>query len=496
MALIRALTRMSDKRSIITQMRYTTFPKTDTRDSWPTYGNTILLPSKRWAGCMDTMKYSINPFMVKGQVRRDVKTLFGKQLTELIRSVSLNFSSKNGDDVGRVMLIEPIQMHFPVWMLLSGVRENYLQKTEKEALTQLLELGESDKMGVSAEPSVASRSKYWNTKQQFLENELSRIRNTVGNRSFVLNGKRVLNSLISSVADAIYLANSGLYLGRSKLLDIPIFVVQTPRMLERQLENGFWRVVAAQLGFFPIEMEKIFEGMADLICINRHLSDSEKPEKKVLLGFDSSRSDKNVYKDVISLTKALQIENFPDEVIIVEAKDKEYGYHQDLVILTLPSGKACVGEGTMTDASMEKINEIFSEIYEIPRGEWMRFALNSILVDERLGVATRFAVIPPDCPTLYNALASDGYRICQQSLAYDNGGGYLRCLTLFADTEFEDRKVVSSTDYAKLAEQLSAKLPKNILNKIHFSPDVHERTVEILRHAEDNKLTAVSYISD
>ena len=46
------------------------------------------------------------------------------------------------------------------------------------------------------------------------------------------------------------------------------------------------------------------------------------------------------------------------------------------------------------------------------------FALNSILIDERLGFTTkgfgrtlRFAIIPPSTPTLKNVLIKNGYEV-------------------------------------------------------------------------------------
>ena len=47
------------------------------------------------------------------------------------------------------------------------------------------------------------------------------------------------------------------------------------------------------------------------------------------------------------------------------------------------------------------------------------FALNSILIDERLGFtpkffgkAMRYAIIPPSCPTLEYVLTTNGYDVC------------------------------------------------------------------------------------
>ena len=67
-----------------------------------------------------------------------------------------------------------------------------------------------------------------------------------------------------------------------------------------------------------------------------------------------------------------------------------------------------------TDLIFERILLISLQIFLYPTG----FALNSILIDERLGFANksvgqtpRFAIIPPSTPTLKNVLIQNGYEV-------------------------------------------------------------------------------------
>ncbi|CAD7944884.1 unnamed protein product [Amoebophrya sp. A120] len=325
--------------------------------------------------------------------------------------------------------------------------------------------------------------------------------------------KSVFDSLISSMADAVYLANLGLYLGKSPVLDNKeVFIVQSPRMLERQLENPFMRAVALQLGWFPLELAKTFEGMADLVSVK--VTTSSEKKKNVLLGFDSSRSDKNAYQDVITLAKdVLKIDSFPDEVIIVEAKDKAHGYHQDLAILSLFNGKACVGDQVLTDASLQKLrSEVFDEVFLIPKQEWMAFALNSILVDERncanlLEKAKRLAIIPPRCPTLQGILEKEGYTTVVQDLAYAHGGGFLRCLTLFAEHSTASggsstneganhgSEPMTAAEYERLCAKLDSKNCSNnpsIATLCHWNnPMIHTATKQIAESISNGNLSVL-----
>ena len=108
--------------------------------------------------------------------------------------------------------------------------------------------------------------------------------------------------------------------------------------------------------------------------------------------------------------------------------------------------------GIFTSKSMKQLEYLFDKVYIIPKKEWMSkfqayindlryfsyhfiswidinqlifnflvftgFALNSILIDERLGFtgkgfgqSPRFAIIPLSTPTLKNALIQNGYEV-------------------------------------------------------------------------------------
>ena len=128
---------------------------------------------------------------------------------------------------------------------------------------------------------------------------------------------KVLASISSGIPDAIYLANAGLNLGRSSVLrNKNVFIIQSPRMVERQVENAFTRALSIQMGSFPIEMKRVYEGMADsvtaLVNFNGH-------KKQVLLGFNSSRSDPRVYQDIVNIARILKVvPEFPQDVVVLE----------------------------------------------------------------------------------------------------------------------------------------------------------------------------------
>jgi hypothetical protein len=150
----------------------------------------------------------------------------------------------------------------------------------------------------------------------------------------------------SGIPDAIYLANAGLNLGKSSLLNNrSIFIIQSPYMVERQVENAFTRALSIQMGNFPIEMKKVYEGMADSVTALVNINGEK---KKVLLGYNSSRSNPKVYQDIINLATVLRVvPDVPRDVVLLEVNNdmKGHAYHMDVALLTLPNGVVCVGEG-------------------------------------------------------------------------------------------------------------------------------------------------------
>ena len=214
---------------------------------------------------------------------------------------------------------------------------------------------------------------------------------------------KVLASISSGIPDAIYLANAGLNLGRSSVLrNKNVFIIQSPRMVEREVENAFTRALSIQMGSFPIEMKRVYEGMADsvtaLVNFNGH-------KKQVLLGFNSSRSDPRVYQDIVNIAQLLKVvPEFPQDVVVLDVNPamQEHAYHMDVAMLTLPNSKVCVGEGkyiflvsskklksveklqglnfyifsnfsigVFTEKSMKQLEYLFDEVYIIPKKEWL-----------------------------------------------------------------------------------------------------------------------------
>ena len=150
----------------------------------------------------------------------------------------------------------------------------------------------------------------------------------------------------SGIPDAIYLANAGLNLGRSSVLkNRNVFIIQSPKMVERQVENAFTRALSIQMGSFPIEMKRVYEGMADSVTALVTLYGQK---KQVLLGIKSSRSDPRVYQDIVNIARILKVvPEFPQDVVVLEVNKimQEHAYHMDVAMLTLPNSKVCVGEG-------------------------------------------------------------------------------------------------------------------------------------------------------
>ena len=201
---------------------------------------------------------------------------------------------------------------------------------------------------------------------------------------------KILNSIASGIPDAIYVANLGLNLGKSLVLkNKNVFIIQSPKMVERQVEIVFSRALSIQMGSFPIEMERVYEGMADSVTVEVNIKGIR---KQVLLDFNSSRSDPRVYQDIVNVARELKVvPEFPKEVVELEVNPSmvDYAYHMDVAVMTLPNSKVCVGEGIFTENSMKQLESLFDKVYFIPESEWMKFALNSILIDERLGFSPK-----------------------------------------------------------------------------------------------------------
>ena len=231
----------------------------------------------------------------------------------------------------------PIATSFSIANLFKGVRDIHLTKGEKHEVTNIIHSSISNRKGGGLISGNNVISNYDKIVKALKADQHS---------SYIPTAVKIVKSISSGVPDAIYLANAGLNLGKSRLLDNKsVFVIQSPLAVERQVETAFTRALSIQMGSFPIEMRKVYEGMADSVAALVTI-DGEK--KKVLLGFNSSRSDPTVYKDIANLAEALQVRpEFPKDVFVLNANEdmKEHAYHLDVALLTLPNSVVCVGEG-------------------------------------------------------------------------------------------------------------------------------------------------------
>ena len=231
----------------------------------------------------------------------------------------------------------PIATSFSIANLFKGVRDIHLTKGEKHEVTNKIHSSISNRKGGGPISGNDVISNYDRIIKALKADQHS---------SYIPTAVKIVKSISSGVPDAIYLANAGLNLGKSPLLDNKsVFVIQSPLAVERQVETAFTRALSIQMGSFPIEMRKVYEGMADSVAALVTI-DGEK--KKVLLGFNSSRSDPTVYKDIANLAEALQVRpEFPKDVFVLNANEdmKDHAYHLDVALLTLPNSIVCVGEG-------------------------------------------------------------------------------------------------------------------------------------------------------
>ena len=241
-----------------------------------------------------------------------------------------------------VFQASPIAASFDIHSLLAGVRNKYFSIQDKARFMDIIQSTVNTRMFtkdvmypisgntvIMNYPNISKNvGKY---KDDFVAKE---------------NVTKILDSISSGVPDAIYLASSGLNLGRSPILgNRTVFIVQSPKMVERQVENCFARALSIQMGSFPIEMKRVYEGMVDSITA---LVKSKGQKKKVLIGIKSSRTDTKVYQDIINLAHELKVTpKFPKDIELLEVKKnmKNKAYHLDIALLTLPDNKVCVGHG-------------------------------------------------------------------------------------------------------------------------------------------------------
>ena len=343
--------------------------------------------------------------MSKGQISDYKKRQFANDIHQILTLTS-NWLQRNHNyiqNTPKVFEASPIASSFDIQSLLAGVRSYHVSKQDKNKLINVIE--STVRGGLRDKNSMNSIS--GNAVIQNYDEILSNIQKYYHSFSAKKNIVNILNSISSGIPDAIYLANAGLNLGKSSVLgNKNVLVIQSPRMVERQVETAFTRALSIQMGSFPIEMKRVYEGMADSVTA---LVNFNGQKKRVLLGFNSSRSDPRVYQDVVNVARALRVvPEFPQDVIVLEVNRLmlDHAYHMDVAMLTLPNSKVCVGEGNQivyfwfldlqtlikklemnritciksfskcfsgifTVKSMKQLESLFDKVYVIPKKEWM-----------------------------------------------------------------------------------------------------------------------------
>ena len=281
--------------------------------------------------------------MSRGGISDYKKRQFASDLQRILELTStwLQKNTKYISNAPKVFEASPITASFDIKSLLTGVRDKHLTQKDKQKLIKTVHSSLlASKVTQNLTPIISGNTviKNYDTILRALRAE------TYFND--VPNAEKIINSMSSGIPDAMYLANAGLNLGKSPLLDHQsVFVIQSPLMVERQIENAFTRSLSIQMGSFPLEMERVYEGMADSVAALVNINGTK---KRVLIGFNSTRSDPMVYQEIVNLAKALKVvPQFPEDVVILEANRNisEHAYHMDVALLTLPNSVVCVGEG-------------------------------------------------------------------------------------------------------------------------------------------------------
>ena len=282
--------------------------------------------------------------MSKGQTSDFKKRQFANDLHQILSFTSswLQRNQRHIQNIPKVFEASPIALNFDIQSLLAGVRNCHISKHDKNKLIDIIQSTVSGNLRTND----SLNSINGNTVIQNYDDILTNIQKYQHSFNDKKNVMKILNSILSGIPDAIFFANAGLNLGRSSVLrNKNVFIIQSPRMVERQIENAFDRALSIQMGSFPIEMERVYEGMADSITA---LVNFNGQKKQVLLGFNSSRSDPRVYQDIVDIARLLKVApEFPQDFVVLEVNRAmlDHAYHLDMAMLTLPDSKVCVGEG-------------------------------------------------------------------------------------------------------------------------------------------------------
>ena len=88
-------------------------------------------------------------------------------------------------------------------------------------------------------------------------------------------------------------------------------------------------------------------------------------------------------------------------------------------------------------------------------------------------------------------------QVVTQDLAYDEGGGYIRCLTLFANVDpahIHDENLNTMEEYRGHVQKMDDLLPSSILKSLHWNSDIHKMTETLYGLKYKYKLEYVSNI--
>ena len=72
-------------------------------------------------------------------------------------------------------------------------------------------------------------------------------------------------------------------------------------------------------------------------------------------------------------------------------------------------------------------------------------------------------------------------KVFEAGLAYGKGGGFLRCLTLFANVDFDLNANHKSggKEYNHLVSIMNETFSPSILESLHWTPEVHQMTEKV-----------------
>ena len=83
-------------------------------------------------------------------------------------------------------------------------------------------------------------------------------------------------------------------------------------------------------------------------------------------------------------------------------------------------------------------------------------------------------------------------QVVTQDLAYDKGGGFIRCLTLFANVDTASDQTGASTNqglYRQYAKNIKNVLTPSELEALHWTTEIHEMTEELYGLQYDYEVT-------